>query len=238
MKTSNKLLIFTSLIIISALIFYNYGLRGEYRKGEYKSRFYKMTKENIDGFTSIENKASNLYVRIERGDKFEIWFSNEIKDKVNFSKKNGKLVIDFNKLYDEEDYFRSANLIIICPTLENFKAGNLIVKPYNKKYYIPQGTTTIYGFNQQELNLETNSFTDVSLESNKISSLFATVGDTKSTIAIINIDSNNKIDKLIAEVKGKSKLNLNNPLINIAEFQLSDSADVNLSGRALKLLKN
>ena len=87
MKTSNKLLLLLGIIIISSLIFYDLELRAEYIKGEYKSRFYNMTNKRIEGFTSIENNASNLYVRIEQGDKFDIHYGKEMERKIVFEKK-------------------------------------------------------------------------------------------------------------------------------------------------------
>jgi hypothetical protein len=243
MKTSNKLLLLLGIIIVSSLIFYNFGLRAEYIKGEYKSRFYQMTNKKIEGFTSIENNASNLYVRIEQGDKFAVWFKNDVKNKIKFSKKNNTLIIDFKKENDEDDYFREENLIIICPRLENliskklYSDGNIKDKK-SAKYYIPEGDITVYGFNQDKFNLLVNSLTEVNLEGNKFKNLTAKVGDDKSSIGTLNIKNNNEINNLGVDVKGKSILNLKNPLIKIAQLQLSDSANVNLSGRTLKLLTN
>ena len=243
MKTSNRLLLLLGIIIVSSLIFYNFGLRAEYIKGEYKSRFYQMTNKKIEGFTSIENNASNLYVRIEQGDKFAVWYKNDVKNKIKFSKKNNTLIIDFKKENNEDDYFREENLIIICPRLENLiakklYAGGNIKDKKSAKYYIPEGEITVYGFNQEKFNLLVNSFTKVNLEGNKYNNLTAEVGDDKSSIGTLNIKNNNEINNLAVEVKGKSILNLKNPLIKTAQFQLSDSANINLSGRTLKLLNN
>ena len=241
MKTSNKILLIATLIILSYLSFFNYGLTAEYKKGEYKNRFYKMTQLKMGNFTSIENNASNLYVRIEQGDKFEIWFDNELKDKVMFSKKNNQLIVDFKKKNDEDDYFRTADLIIICPKLENFTAKRLyLVEQTNAKkesYYIPQGEITISGFNQDSFNLLVNSYNEVTLESNKFKYLNAIVGNSKSSKGTFNIIKNNEINNMALDVKGKSIVNLKDAIINKTQFQLSDSADVKLSGRALKLLK-
>lgn len=197
-----------------------------------------MKEIKINGFTSIENNASNLNVKVEQGDKFEIWYGNEMKKKIVFKKNKDVLIIDFQKNYNEEDYFRTDSVIIICPKIERIRAGNLLSKKQNMDYYIPIASTTIYGYKQENLNLIANSFTDIRLENNIINQVNAIIGDSKSTSGILTIKDDNQINNLYTQLIGKSTLNIENTLINNAKFNLSDSAKVNLTGRALKLLKN
>ena len=238
MKTSNKLLSLIGLIVFSFIVFYNIKLKAEYNKGNYKNRFYGMDEVKIDGFNSIENNASNLNVRIEYGNKFKIYYGSEMKKKIEFKKNKDALIIDFQKNYNEDDYFRTDSVIIICPKIEHIRAGNLLSKKQNIDYYIPLASTTIYGFKQESLNLIANSFTDIRLENNVINQVTAIIGDSRSTSGILSIKHNNQINNLYTQLNGKSILNIENTSINNAKFNLSDSAKVNLTGRALKLLKN
>lgn len=241
MKTSNKLLTLLTLIIISALVLYNFGLRAEYKKGEYKSRFYRMTEMKLGGFTAIENNASNLYVRIEQGDKFQIWYSKEIDKKIELKKIGNLLVVDFKKDNNEDDYYRSEQVIVICPRVENVTVNSLNGKnntknKHPKDSYIPHGETTLFGFKQENFTINLKPNTEVNLEKVVFNNLKATVEGSKAEKGILNFNSDNQINNLNVEVKGFSVLNLKSPTINKAQFQLSDSAEVNLSGKVLKLI--
>lgn len=238
MKTSNKILLLATLIILSYLTFFDFKLKAEYLKGEYKTRFYSMKEQKVGEFRSIENNASNLYVRIEQGDQFEIWYDDDLKDNIELTNKNNQLVINYNKKDNDDDFIKSGNLIIICPKIEAVAINKVLkMKDYLSKEYIPNGVTTIYNFNQDKLELIVNSVTELILDKNKFNLLSAKVGDSKSTNGTLTILNNNEINNLYVELNGTSILNLNDPMINKAELKISDSVDVKLSGRALKFLK-
>jgi hypothetical protein len=238
MKTSNKILLLATLIILSYLTFYDFKLKAEYLKGKYKTRFYSMKEQKVGEFRSIENNASNLYVRIEKGDQFEIWYDDDLKDNLELTNKNNQLVINYNKKDNDDDFIKSGNLIIICPKIEAVAINKVLkMKDSLSKEYIPNGVTTIYNFNQDKLELIVNSVTKLILDKNKFNLLSAKVGDSKSTKGTLTIMNNNEINNLYVELNGTSILNLNDPMINKAELKISDSVDVKLSGRALKFLK-
>jgi hypothetical protein len=238
MKTSNKILLLATLIILSYLTFFDFKLKAEYLKGEYKTRFYSMKEQKVGEFRSIENNASNLDVRIEKGDQFEIWYDDDLKDNLELTNKNNQLVINYNKKDNEDDFIKSGNLIIICPKIEAVAINKVLkMKDSLSKEYIPNGVTTIYNFNQDKLELIVNSVTELILDKNKFNLLSAKVGDSKSTNGTLTILNNNEINNLYVELNGTSILNLNDPMINKAELKISDSVDVKLSGRALKFLK-
>ena len=238
MKTSNKILLLATLIILSYLTFFDFKLKAEYLKGKYKTRFYSMKEQKVGEFRSIENNASNLYVRIEKGDQFEIWYDDDLKDNLELTNKNNQLVINYNKKDNDDDFIKSGNLIIICPKIEAVVINKLLeMKDSLSKEYIPNGVTTIYNFNQDNLELIVNSVTKLILDKNKFNLLSAKVGDSKSTKGTLTIMNNNEINNLYVELNGTSILNLNDPMINKAELKISDSVDVKLSGRALKFLK-
>jgi len=238
MKTSNKILLLATLIILSYLTFFDFKLKAEYLKGKYKTRFYSMKEQKVGEFRSIENNTSNLHVRIEKGDQFEIWYDDDLKDNLELTNKNNQLVINYNKKDNDDDFIKSGNLIIICPKIEAVAINKVLkMKDYLSKEYIPNGVTIINNFNQDKLELIVNSVTELILDKNKFNLLSAKVGDSKSTNGTLTILNNNEINNLYVELNGTSILNLNDPMINKAELKISDSADVKLSGRALKYLK-
>jgi len=238
MKTSNKILLLATLIILSYLTFFDFKLKAEYLKGKYKTRFYSMKEQKVGEFRSIENNTSNLHVRIEKGDQFEIWYDDDLKDNLELTNKNNQLVINYNKKDNDDDFIKSGNLIIICPKIEAVAINKVLkMKDYLSTEYIPNGVTIIHNFNQDKLELIVKSVTELILDKNKFNLLSAKVGDSKSTNGTLEIMNNNEINNLYVELNGTSVLNLNDPMINKAELKISDSADVKLSGRALKYLK-
>lgn len=238
MKTSNKILLLATLIILSYLTFFDFKLKAEYLKGKYKTRFYSMKEQKVGEFRSIENNTSNLHVRIEKGDQFEIWYDDDLKDNLELTNKNNQLVINYNKKDNDDDFIKSGNLIIICPKIEAVAINKVLkMKDYLSTEYIPNGVTIIHNFNQDKLELIVKSVTELILDKNKFNLLSAKVGDSKSTNGTLTILNNNEINNLYVELNGTSILNLNDPMINKAELKISDSADVKLSGRALKYLK-
>ncbi|RYE24084.1 MAG: hypothetical protein EOP42_22630, partial [Sphingobacteriaceae bacterium] len=78
MKTSNKLVLAVVTIILLSMVGYDLALRAEYRKGEYKNRFYGMKKlPALSGYTSIDNRAANFVsVNVEKGNNAVIWTPN------------------------------------------------------------------------------------------------------------------------------------------------------------------
>lgn len=238
MKTSNKLLLTAILIIIVSMVTYDFALRAEYRKGTYKSRFYGFEKTTDNQtFTALDNRVANLVsLQVERGEHFAVWINNDLKGHISITHNGNTLIIDAKDKKSPEVNPYKNSIIIICPSIEKVVTTSfLIQKPDEEDVY--SGTTTIAGFNQPDMGLSINKLTHINFENNIIGQLHAVVGDSLSRQAYLFIASNNQVNNAIIKVTGKNQLSIDNPKITKSNFSISDSAQVNLSGSFLNLIR-
>lgn len=238
MKTSNKLLIAAILVIIVSMVTYDFALRAEYVKGEYKNRFYEKENLGFKGFKSIDNRAANyLTLSVERGDHFEVWVDKNLKDRIKISKIGDQLIVDVMDRKSPKIVFYGNTITIICPSINEITTQPLWLVKEDQGIYPSDATTSLSGFNQQNLSLIVKEFTHLNLEKTKIENLNATVGNNSSTHAYLFIASNNQIGNANINVLGTNQLSIENPKINKTNFTISDSANVNFSGSILKQLR-
>lgn len=239
MKTSNKLMLTAVIIILISMVAYDFALRAEYRKGDYKNRFYGMEKNTeLTGFTTIDNRAANyVSVDVDQGNKAEVYTQRNWKDNFKIYKNGTVLVIEVNaKEAKNLKPFHQSMLTIVCPSIEK-----LITKPYLQpklsENYDSEGTTTLKGFNLQNLLLNIGKESNVVLEGNKIDQLQAVVGENSSRNSNLTINSNNQINIAKIDVLGRNWLRIENPVITKKQFTVSDSATISMSGNFHNQLK-
>lgn len=233
MKTSNKLLLTTILIIIVSMVTYDFALRAEYKKGEYKNRFYGMQKVSaLTGYTAIDNRAANFAaVDIEQGKNQEIWTRPNWKDDYKIYKSGTTLVIEVipEKVKNIKPYHQ-INITVICPLIEKITTKRYTIPKSSENDYDSDGTTTLKGFDLQNLSLNIGKSSNIILEKNKIEHLQAKIGANLSQNSNLTIRSNNQINLATINVFGKNGLHIDNPIIGKKQFTISDSATISLSG--------
>ena len=241
MKTSNKISVLALIIIVLSLVFYDFALKATYKKGDFRSRFYKMKEIKLKDFNTINNKSSNIFnLSIEQGDHFAVWIDEDLPKKLQFDVKNNELTIDYKfEKGKYESYI--GKVVIICPKLDRLISGqsyrNDVRKDINNKYSNPDGNTVVSNFIDEALNLQIDPFTTVILKNNKLKNLNAMVGDSTQGRAVLTILNDNIIENSDFKIKGHSFLSLENPKISLAKFNFSDSADVSLKGNSLNLFR-
>jgi hypothetical protein len=240
MKTSNKLLIAVTFIVISYLTVYDLGLKAEYHLGAFKNRFYHMQSLSFNNFNVIEQNAGNkIDLQIEKGP-YDVRISNDMKDKITVTQHNQTLSINYiNKAGIYVNGYQSS-IIITCPYVSSVTSKPFIMPgtKYDPHAYNPTRTTTIIGFNQPKMNVEASQFTEIELKNNTLGELGALVGDQPNGKAHLALDSNNHIKMANLQVPGKSNLSLRNLLIDKVNYKLTDSATITLTGKAAHMLTN
>lgn len=227
MKTSNKLLLTATVIIFTYLAVYDFQLKAEYVKGDYRSRFYNMKHTALNRFTSIENNAGNkLGVNIEKGPKFEIWINDFLADKVVVTQRNNTLYIDFK---DKQFSFYQAGITIICPAVDSIIASTQV----SPDWQFSSGKTTVTGFTQDVMNIRANKLTEIELSKNSLGKLIASTGGSNATLTI---RSDNQIKAADINIIGKSDLKLFNTIAN-SSYNCTDSATITLNGKLFRSLQ-
>jgi hypothetical protein len=249
MKTSNKILIAASLIVLLYLVAYDMALKAEYTKGDYKQPHYRMQQLSFSNFNAIEHNVGNIVrLRVEKGP-YRVWVDDEIKGKLIISQHGQTIQIDGITQNGNNNKLYGGSVIISCPdiisvTTNTYKgSGNSSDGRYLRKNgnsmlidYHPHATTTVTGFTQAVMQLQANKFTEIELENNSIGELNAKVGDKKHGQAGLTLDADNKIATANLEVPGRSTLTIDNLFIEKMTYQMADSAQVNLTGKATHLL--
>ncbi|MDB5032758.1 hypothetical protein [Mucilaginibacter sp.] len=227
MKTSNKLLLAATFIMFAYLAIYDFQLKAEYVKGDYKSRFYNMEHTALNSFNAVQNNVGNtLSINIEKGPKFEVWVNKYLKDKVVITQRNNTLYID-NKEKNAR-YFQTG-VTIICPSV-----SVITTTPHILPDWLTDGKTTVSGFTQDMMIIHANKFTEIELSKNSLGKLDASTGDSKATITV---HGDNRIKAARFNIIGKSDLKLFNLIAN-ATYNYTDSATVTLNGKSFKQLQH
>jgi len=237
MKASNKILIVTTVIIISFLVIYNLDLKAEFLKGKFKERFYSMKQLSFKDFNKVYfDAADKMSIRIERGNTYAVWVEKAFVDRLIF-KQNGQTI----NISDDQSKGRiwggeHPYVVIICPSLDS-----LTTTAYNagKDGYVRYDgpSTTIAGFKQDKIGVQINRYTNVNLTDNVINVLNANVGDKEYGQAGLNVNASNQIRTANIQVPGKSELKLSHPKIDKLNYNFGDSSKVTITGGSLGLLK-
>jgi len=237
MKTSNKLLILTTIVIISFMVIYDNDLKAEYVKGDFKSRFHNMEQLSIKDFTNIDHQSADVIdATIEKGPKFAVWVKKNFEDEIKIYKQGKTLVIKYTGPTDRNMYYSGA-IIITCPQLDSITttANTKELQKFPNNSY--SGDIDVVGFDQQKMVLKANRLTQIELKKNKIENMQAVIGNNSTDIGSLNINSSNQIKLANIRVNGISELKMSSPNITTLEHSFSDSASLVLTGSALRLLK-
>lgn len=237
MKTSNKFLVLVTLVVVAYLVVYDAGLKAEYLKGDFKSRFFGMEQLSIKDFSSIDHQAANMIdVTIEKGDKFSVWLRKDVKDKVQITKQGNTLMIKYTGP-DERRYYYSGAMIITCPHLDSITTTANVKKEQTFQNDSYGGDIDVVGFDQQKMIANAGPLTQIELKNNKLEYLQATIGDNSPMIGSLNVNASNHIKLANIKVNGISELKMSNPDITTLEHSFSDNASLVLTGKAIRLLK-
>ncbi|HTH81323.1 MAG TPA: hypothetical protein VL490_00220 [Mucilaginibacter sp.] len=229
MKTSNKLLLITTLIMFGYLVVYVYQLKAEYLKGDFRSRFYGMKYTDLGSFNKVEHRAGNmLSIQIEKGPKFGAWLRNGVADKVAFTTKNNALYIDL-KDKNRMVYFESA-IIITCPDLNSISTTPIL---NTEASLWSSARTYVRGFDQDSLSVTADQHSEIELNKNVLNKLNAA---TKASNATITVHNDNQIKSAAFNIQGKSDLKLFNNITN-SSYNYTDSAAITLNGKVFRQFK-
>jgi hypothetical protein len=244
MKTSNKLIISATLIIIGYLVAYDFALKAEYVKGTYKSRFYQMKQLSFKNFNAIEhNAANNINLRVEQGPGFGVWVDERLKDKIIIRQHKQTLSIYYNSKDNYRRYAIDHDIIIICPYINSIITNAHFYADTVKTATGIQTTmshpdfgtpTTITGF-KSTMSIQANTFTKIEMYNNNLPALNALVNGNN---AVLKIDTTNIIKVATIQTSGESVLSLLNPAIETLHYNIADSTELTLSGKSFRQIRH
>lgn len=227
------------VIILGYMLVYNLALKAEYAKGEYKSRFYKMTKVDIKDFNAIHNNMGSMFgMELEYGPEFGVWVKNDVKDAIVFNKKGKTLNINFDGKH--EDYHYGGNMLVItCPVLDSV-SSTWADTLENRNFW---SSIVIRGFKQNALKLYLGPLAKIYLDNNSFDTLNAFIIGNNGAGTFddgLSVKKNNIIGTANISTpnnKGYAHIKLDDPSIQKVNYQLGDSARLTVTGKLLRSLK-
>jgi hypothetical protein len=224
MKTSNKLLLLATVILFGYLAIFNFQLRAEYIKGDFRKPYYGMKFTPLNSFTTIQHNAGNILVlRVEKGPKFGVWIMGNLKEKLVLTERNNTLFVNY---VDKQNfnYYRSG-IVVVCPQVSTIITTPLTTHQVN---FWQRAVTRVSGFTQDVMNIVAGKSTQVELDENTIGKLNAA---TTASDASVTVNTSNLIQAADFKIAGKSDLKLLSQIAN-SNYSYTDSATITLNGKS------
>jgi hypothetical protein len=176
-------------------------------------------------------------VKIEKGDKFQVWVKSFMKDEIDIKQIGQTLVINTAKNTKSMSY--NSGIIIICPQIDSLTITSDVEA--NNKPIDPNSSYNVYNlisnFNQPKMFIKLNKLTALELEANKIDELQAIAGDKATGKAYLDINHTNIFKVANINVPGESELKLENPTIGKLNYTIADDAKITTFGKSLPMIK-
>jgi hypothetical protein len=237
MKNSSKLVLAAVLVLLASLTAYNMALRTEYRKGDFKDPLRGFATLPLTGFSEIDvPAATTLSVRIVAGP-FSVRINPRVQEFVHVRQQGTRLVIEAN--FPERQKFLGwgEGVVISCPRLTAVSADAVYLEAGQRrvdKSYPDNRTVQVRGFVQDSLTVRADHGSHLELAGNQLGLLRATAGATPGSHTSLSIGADNRIAAAQLRMQHQSELKINNVLIPVLRTQFADSAQVLLSGAALR----
>lgn len=244
MKKSNLVVLAAIILLLGALATYNSALKAEYLSGSYKDPYYYFTSLNLKDFDAVAiNAASEVSVVIKQGPEHKVQVRKDDTENIKVKKEGKLLVVDVTYPKERRNFDSRERVVITLPNLKSVTADakytlagkqKIIRNSRDDKSWT---TVRINGFTQDSLFLEQNNTNKVELNRNKLGVLQAIAGKNPGSESKLVVTKDNTINKASLDIRYLSSLSLQNLHIPNLSYQFSDSAQVNISGAALAILK-
>ena len=252
MKTSNKLFSAAILILLAAMIVYDFQLKAEYVTmkrlglGQYQKdhRFDNYEKADVKKFSSIDLRSANVVrITIEYGEKEAVWVDKGGKDMVNVSQNGETLMVDLSDKGKEDIDFYKGSVIIISPKIKSIHTtAHTYSRKKNQNTRVSTrfqgGPVSITGFRQDSLQLIVAGWTNIDFNKNELKHLNAIVGGETGN-GELSISSNNNVESMKLKVEGESTVEVLDSDVKKIDHQIAEGAIVTFRGVVIhQLTKN
>ncbi|MDF7813426.1 hypothetical protein [Hymenobacter sp. YC55] len=241
MKNSLKFLTAAGVLLVGSLTTYNAALRAEYQRGAFKDPLSNYKALPLRNFNILDVPAAGaMRVRVESGP-FAVYINKDAAQYVQVKQQNSQLTLALN-YPEKEEYLGQGDAVIVrCPRLNLLTASTIYTRAGStqttKQQNDVNGTLLlIKGFTQDSLRVMQNHTSHVVLAGNHLGQLRAVVGNTAGSTAELDLSADNLLGATDVRVRERSKLVANDVALPGLRWQFSDSAQVQLSGAALRAL--
>jgi len=244
MRTSNKLLLVTLVLIIVSIVMFDFKLKAAYQKGDYRDPFRSFVTLNNKNFDKIElNSATAINVMLVKGP-FKVMADPNSVEFIELTQHNNTLIINANFKYNYQNARPDYVLYISCPQLSSFRADTRYIANETEVTDTLAGDdfkwkpTVIKGFSADSLYIQEDHASNLRLEDNTIGTLHAITGISNGSASNLCIAQNNQFIKTNLDIRNKSRLWIKDKTDHDFNYRLADSAKLILSGSAQRQYVN
>ena len=241
MKNSLKFLTAAGLLLLGSLTSYTAALRAEYQRGAYKDPLNNYNVLALRDFRTLDVPAAGVMrVRVEAGT-FGVYVNKKAADYVRVKQQGGQLTVALN-FPEKEEYLGQGDAVVIrCPRLDLLTAGSTYTRAGSPQTVAHRNDFNrtellVKGFTQDSLQLVQSHTAHVVLAGNRLGQLRAVVGNTAGSTAQLDLSADNRLAATDVQVKHRGKLVATNLALPGLRWHFSDSAQVELTGAALRVL--
>ena len=237
MKTSVKFLLAAALVLLASLTAYNMALRAEYRSGAYLDPLRGYAKLDFKNFDEVAVPAASvLSVKVMAGP-FGVHVNPAAREFVRVRQQGGRLVVEAAFPGEPGNLGWGETVVISCPRLTTLTTGGeyeLAGQLHRDKTPVSGRQVLVQGFTQDSLRLRQDLASRVELTGNRLGLLRAVAGPTPGSHAGLTLTENNHVAAASLTIGHQSELTIHDVDIPKVRYQFGDSAQVTLTGRALR----
>ncbi|MDB5150100.1 MAG: hypothetical protein JWQ57_4120 [Mucilaginibacter sp.] len=244
MKTSNKFLLTAILLLVLSVGIYDFQLKAEYLKGDYKNPYNGFVKLNFKDFKVIELGSSTaINIMLVQGP-FKVIAEPDAMEFIKIEQRHDSLFIHaaFKNNFHN---VRSTNVLYISlPQLNAFyadakyRAGDSQITDMKAAEDFKWRPTTISGFSGDKLNISQDHASTVLLKNNRFNMLNAIIGKSDSSASNLSIETGNQFGKTNLDIRNKSRLWIKDDSLSSINYKLADSAKLILNGNTRMIHNN
>lgn len=244
MKTSNKFLLTAILLLIVSVGIYDFQLKAEYMKGNYKNPYNGFVTLKYRDFKVIELGSSTaVNIMLVKGpfkvlaDPDAMWF-------MKIEQRHDSLFVRA-EFKDNFHNVQAPNVLYISiPRLDAFyadakyQAGNIQITDTTAAQDFEWRPTTISGFSGDKLNITQDNASTILLKNNTFNTLNAVIGISSGSASNLTIETGNRFGKTNLDIRNKSRLWIKDDSLSSINYKMADSAKLILNGNTRMIRNN
>jgi hypothetical protein len=229
-------------LVISVGI-YDFQLRAEYLKGDYKNPYKGFVNLNFRNFKVIELGSSTaINIMLVKGP-FKVLADPDAMEFMKIEQHHDSLLIRAAFKDNFHNVHSTHVIYIACPELTSFAADakytafDTQVTDTIASADFQWRPTTISGFSGGKLNINADHAANVFLKNNKFNILNAVVGNSNGSVSNLTIETGNQFGKTNLDIRNKSRLWIRDDSLSSINYKLADSAKLILNGNT-RIIRN
>jgi hypothetical protein len=243
MKTSNKFLTAAITLLLLSVLLYDFQLRAEYKKGDFRNPFGNFIKLNLSGFKVINLKSSTAINMMVVKGPFKVLTDPDAMEFAKVNQHGDTLTVEARFKSNYHNVRSSYIMYVSCPELHAFMADarytageNQVIDTLAAEDF-KWRSTIISGFTSNHLKITQDHASNILLQNDSIGILDAVTGITNGSASNLILGKGNHIGKAQLDIRNKSRLWIREAGNTQLNYHIADSAKLIVNGASQNILK-